>query len=520
MLRTPNGFPLALAFINNDTQALVTDNNNLVILDLTTRAVKTVVTDLKSPVRIVIEGPGPTALVGERGEPRFSGDLAGRLTRVNFLTGAKSLIATGFFDPSGIAIEVEGQSALVRDGNAIYRVNLQTGVIATLATSFGSGGIALEAGGTSALFPVLGLTPQIRRINLLTNEVTLVVSLTAVPTLFDGGAIALTPSGSFAVIAANGGGPLALIIKVDLLSGETTLIFNSGIALFCSSHMLDMALTRDASEVIFSMYTPEDRVISRVRLADRALSNVTYAITPAGLALEGDGSTVLVTSIGFCFSSLYRIDIATGATDFISGAGTSGGDVVVSSGGQEALVTGTRFFVSTGDLFRINLATNQLTDIPITPGPERVVFEPGGTTALVTSGRVTDVLSRVTLATSQVSVVAQGLVSPAGIALSSSGQFTIVGSFANALMKVDLATGRVTTLTTSVTSPLYVAIEPGEQSVLVTENSIRLSRIDLSTGAIIQLLADSTISGKVVIEAGGQTALLATQTGIKRVRIR
>jgi sugar lactone lactonase YvrE len=350
MLRSPQ----ALALMSNGNQALVSDGGDLLRLDLTTQGAQIVATGLQGLGRIVIEAQGASALVLQRGEPRFSGDPVGQLLRINVTTGAKTLLATGFIDPRGIAIEVEGQSALVRDGSAIYRVNLQTGNIAMLAAGFGSGGIAVEPRGTSAIFPLVA-TFEIKRMNLLTNEISTVPSQLAGSLRSD--AVIVSPDGSFALVAADGGE--AGIAKVDLRTGETTQIFASGLSSFCSSGMLDIALTKDASEAIFMWFTPGDPQVSRIRLADKILSNVTYSITPFSIALEGDGSTALITSIGFCFGSLYRMDIATGAPDLISGVGTTfggglGGDVVISSDGREALVTGTRFFVSTGDLFRIN----------------------------------------------------------------------------------------------------------------------------------------------------------------------
>jgi hypothetical protein len=138
--------------------------------------------------------------------------------------------------------------------------------------------------------------------------------------------------------------------------------------------------------------------------------------------------------------------------------------VAIFPGNQEALLTEHNFFIQTGDLFRINLVTKQFTNIPLALAPMGIIVEQSGTIALITSG---DTLSRVTLATGEVSVVAQGLVDPAGIALSGSGQFAIVGSFSNAVMRVDLASGTVTTLATFTTPPRFVAIESGDQSVLI-----------------------------------------------------
>jgi DNA-binding beta-propeller fold protein YncE len=318
------------------------------------------------------------------------------------------------------------------------------------------------------------------------------------------------------LVAAGGGD--AGIAKVNLRTGETIQIFVSGLALFCSHRMGDFLLTADVSEVIFS-WSSADGIgnrVSRVHLSDRAFNDITYGISPLALVLEGDGSTVLVTSSG-CFGSLYRLDIASGAPEFISGAGTIPTDLAILPGGQNALITAERFSTPTGDLFEVELATKQATSIAITPAPQGVVAEPSGSAALITTG---DTVSRVTLATGDVSILIQGLVSPAGLALESSGQEVIVGSLANEVARVNVTTKAVTMFGTTGGSARYVAVEPGDQSVLVAEPGRGLSRIDIATGTLTELLADVTVSGKVIVEPGGDTALLATGEGIKRVRIR
>ena len=505
--------PAALALMNGDTQALVADGNKLLILDLSTREVEVVVEGLKLPIQIAIEGQGPTALVLDYGNPQFTGDPVGQLLRVNFVTGAKSVLTAGFIQPAGLAIEAGEQSALVTDANGVYRVNLTSGNISLLAFGVGSGGIAIEPGGTSALLPIVR-TFEIKRINLQTNEISIVPS--QLPGVIRGSGVAVAPDGSFALVSAGGGD--GGIAKLDLTTGQSVQIFGNGLAVFGSNSVGDFRLTADASEVIFAWFSADSigNRISRVRLSDKAINDVTYGIRPLALALEGDGSTILVTS-GGVFGSLYRLDIASGVPELISGAGTSPTDLEILPGGQDALITAGRFFVATGDLFQVDLATHQATSIAITPAPLGVVAEPSGSTALITTG---DTVSRVTLATGEVSIIVQGLVFPAGLALESSAQNVIVGSASNEVARVNLTTKAVTKLAITVGSALHVAVEPGDRSVLVVETSNGLTRIDIATGTMTELLADPTVSGNVAIEPGGDTALLATQEGIKRVRIK
>jgi DNA-binding beta-propeller fold protein YncE len=317
------------------------------------------------------------------------------------------------------------------------------------------------------------------------------------------------------LVAAGGGD--AGIAKVNLRTDETIQIFVSGLALFCSHRMGDFLL----SEVIFS-WSSADGIgnrVSRVHLSDRAFNDITYGISPLALVLEGDGSTVLVTSSG-CFGSLYRLDIASGAPEFISGAGTIPTDLAILPGGQNALITAERFSTPTGDLFEVELATKQATSIAITPAPQGVVAEPSGSAALITTG---DTVSLVTLATGQVSAIASGLISPAGLAMESSGQVAIVGSLSNEVVRVlltELVPPTVEHIATLTNSARYVAVESGNKTVLVAETGRGLSRINVATKTVTELFADPTVTGKVVIEAGGQTALLATGEGIKRVRIK
>ncbi len=284
--------------------------------------------------------------------------------------------------------------------------------------------------------------------------------------------------------------------------------------------MLDFTLTSNGAEVIFAWI---DAIIgpriSRVRLSDRGFSDLAHGIVPSGLALDEDGSTILVSSAVCIFQVFYRIDVATGVATLLPATVVSGTDFAILPGGQEVVATSARPGGDPrGDLWRIVLSTGQTTKISeIALAPWGVVSALSGTAALITTG---DTVSRVVLATGDIAVLASGLVSPTGIALESSGHAAIVVLSSSEVARVDLTTKAVVKLPTTLNSARFVAVESGDQSVLVAEISKGLSRIDRAPRTVAELLADTTVSGKVVVESGGDTALLATGEGIKRVRIR
>ena len=464
MLRAPG--PLAL--LPGGAKALLGEPDKLLLLDLNTQAVQIVTEGLKNPSRIAIEGEANTALIFQFGDARFSGDPTGQLLRVDLATGQKTVLTTNFAGPGGIAIEPPGQTALVRDKNGIYRVDLSTGVAVLLVSGFDGGDIAIEPGNASAIFPVVGTIGEIRRVNLMTNVVSLVPSQAFVRN----GGIEISPDGSFVLVGGGGGGDTG-ITRVNLATGQTTQIFASGIALFCSHSLGDMALTPDGTEVVFTWGDVFAGIrVSRVRLSDNSRSDVAVAATSIAMSVEGPDKLLLANGAG-CFGSLSRLDMTSGATDFIRTTETLF-DLAYSPGLNDALITTVRRSSAAGDLTRINLTSQAINTIGINPAPFGVIVEATDTSALVTSGTT---LQRVSLTTGQVAQLAQGLDSPAGIALDSTGQTAIVGSLTDKIVRVDLTTGNVSAIATGLSSPRYLAAEAGDGSVLVAEIGRGLSRV-------------------------------------------
>ncbi len=126
----------------------------------------------------------------------------------------KTTIAAGFTNMRGIAIELGGQTVLVSDNGAIYRVALSTGQTTLLA--FGSGGdLAIEPSGITVITPN-GVGPSgfgfgLVRIDLQAGTSTLIASIT-----MRGQAVEMAPDGSFALIVASTQGADTGIAKVDL----------------------------------------------------------------------------------------------------------------------------------------------------------------------------------------------------------------------------------------------------------------------------------------------------------------
>jgi hypothetical protein len=95
--------PTVLAILPGGAQVLLSDQGRLKILDLSTHHAQLTPVLGLSAARITIEGSGPTALVIEPSD----------LVRVDYVTGQKTVVATGIANGTGLAIEPGGQTALV-----------------------------------------------------------------------------------------------------------------------------------------------------------------------------------------------------------------------------------------------------------------------------------------------------------------------------------------------------------------------------------------------------------------------
>jgi hypothetical protein len=487
--------PAVLAILPGGTQVLLSDQGRLKILDLSTHRVQLTPVLGLSAARIAIEGSGPTALVIEPSD----------LVRVDYVTGQKTVLATGIANGTGLAIEPGGQTALVCDGAGISRVALSTGSITNLA-SVAAGDVAVEPSGTSALFTPGSNGSTIFRIDLTTNTVAAAATL---PSPLRGSAIEVAADGSFALVISSGSD--TGIVRIDLTTGATNQVIDSGIPPFGGFAISDIALSGDSSKLVYLMTTPDDPLVASYDFSNGSGDFVT-GLTPYSLATEG-GGTVLLTSIGGVFGSLYRLDIASGLSTKILGH-FPGADISVLPSGTQALLCWPSFSGIPGDLIQVDLgAINRFVYIAQRLGASAVAAEANGTTALVIIGNA---LGRVDLATGNVATITQAMNGPVGVASDDSGENALVGSLSG-IYRVRLSDGLVALLTA--TAATFVAVEPGAGTAIFAVGG-GLNRIDLTSGAETVLVSGIPVDGKVVVEAGDATALVATTEGIKRVRIR
>jgi sugar lactone lactonase YvrE len=191
-------------------------------------------------------------------------------------------------------------------------------------------------------------------------------------------------------------------------------------------------------------------------------------ILAVDLALEGDGSTALVTTLD---SLLLRVDLATMQATRVLAWGMS--------------------------------------------GPAGVAIEAGGGTALVAqtdAGR----LDRVDLTTGQRSMLATGLVSPRGVAIEASGTTALVVE-ANRLSRVDLGSGATLEISHGTSEGYDVVIEAGGATALVVESG-QVLRVTLATGAVSPVAVEGTVDqspfwGGITLSVDGTWALVNTAQG-------
>ena len=447
-----------------------------------------------SSIRRIAAEDGSTALIANGNE----------LDRVNWVTGAKSTIAGGLQDIRGIAIEPGGNSALVTDATGIFRVNLSSGVQTPLASTQARD-IAIEPGGMSAVFPMGLCGTAVNRINLLTNQ----ISFVAAPCL-RGESIEVSPDGTFAlVIAATGDTGLT---RIDLRTGNTTRILDTGLAGLGSFGIVDLALKPDGSEVMASSFAPPNSAgyIASFNLLNHETRTLAYGVgSVAGLAVADNGGKVIVLG-----NAIYRVDVTSGITEPISTAGSGPLDIVLLPNGQDAIfATGGG---SLGSIYKVNVLTGQLTPLKDNVVANGFALEAGGLSLLFTTGTG---LSRLSLLTGDITPIVQGLNNTLGVSILSTGQFAVMSS-TEGVKKVDLFTGATTTVSTMSATLSYIAVEPGDASALITVSG--LSRIDLNNGSFTPVLNGVTFSlGKILIDPGaGTTTLLGTSEGLKRVRVR
>ncbi len=522
MIRSPQSFVI----MDDGAHALLADGNQISMLILESGEVRIVATGLENPTRMAVEASGETALVLEDKSPEFPGEHAGRLTRVNIRTGEKTVLATGFGVPRGIAIEREGETALVR-AYGIYRVDLNLGSTTQLAYASINGDIAMEPGTTSALF----LTEEVyqgrgvlKRIDLATNEITTVTE--SMSGSIRGDAIEVSPDGAFAFVLVAGGD--SGITQINLKTGESAQIYSTGPVFYGSYSIRDLALYPDGSEISFFLNSPlEGLPLRSMNLANRTLTTIAWARIPHALAMSQEDNALVVASpvyFGWLFD---RLKPDTGAGTRLKGFAQYASSFALLPNDMEVLTT-TINNASISTIERIHLGTGQKATVAanITPQAVKIALEANGKTALIsTVGK----LLRIELETGTTTVISDQIAGAGPIAIEKDGlSALLVNSIGNttALSRTDLASGTTTVLTSDMGVPGSsggIGLDPdGKSAVIALRNA--LIRINLETFEITPIssqICGSTSIRNMVMEEWGETALVTHDAcGLARVRLK
>ncbi len=167
----------SFALFANDTEAVTTNVNydftsSVKRIDLTTGLVSTIATLPSQGIQIALEASGETALIS----------ATGKLLRANLRTGEISVLSGNISGAGPLAIEKSGASALLAIPNGpateLLRVHLDASTtpeqIASIDVSVSPVGIAVDPDGESA---VVAFTNAIVRVNLTTGEQTTILSM-------------------------------------------------------------------------------------------------------------------------------------------------------------------------------------------------------------------------------------------------------------------------------------------------------------------------------------------------------
>ena len=519
--------PSQIAIESGGTTALVIEGRELSRLELSTGAVTTIASGLTSITDIAIESSGKSALLTDYD--------AGQLLRVDLTNGAVTTIASGFVQPSGVAIEAGGTALVIDQNNngTLSRINLLTGEVATIASGFDYtplNGLAIEQEGKSALVVhgTQGWGPiyaSLSRVDLTTGAITTISSDVGIPS-----DVVVEPSGTTALVLGGKIGGDTGVLRVDLSTGTSELLWGSGLAVYGSYILNSIAIEPNGTAVLLTgRQIISSSAVLRLNLSTKVMELVAYGITPEGIALEEGGATVLVTdNSGWVGDALYRVNISSGMTQKIVGLDGPRG-ITIEEGGATALVVRTGSFgPEYNALNRVDLTTGDVTTITSNLyKPVGIAIESGGSTALVTEDLVSGSLNRVDLSTGVVNQIITGLAYPGGLAIESGGTTALVtqgysssGSPVMELSRVDLNTGTISIVASIPSSPRSVTIEPGGTTALVTTDS-ELYRVDLLTGTVNQITSGLWGGARgVIIESGNTTALVTTPSGIYRVQIK
>ena len=518
--------PKSLVITNDGAKALIADGNRISELELASGRVRIVARGLENPTRMAIEASGETALLLEAGKPEFPGDPIGRILRVNILTGEKTILATGFINPRGIAIEREGETALVRTDSGIYRLDLLTGSTTLFAYTNINGDIAVGPGATQAFF----LTEEIfqglgviKKIDLATDEVTTIAG--PLEGSIRGDAIELSPDGTFALVIVSAGD--SGIKKIDLATGEESYLFSTGPAPFGSYSITDIALSPDASEVFFWWTSPnEGLMLSSINLTNREFKTIARARAPRAIAITQNGSSIITASPTYFGWYFDEVELENGIGTRLAGFAENAISFALFPSDTEIVTTNVSYdFISS--IKRINLTTGLISTIA-TNLPSQAIYiaiEPNGETALVST---IGMLLRVNLTTGEITVISDSIDGAGPIAIDSTGANAFLASsngITTSLLRVDLASGTTTRIADmdAVGVLAGIGLDPdGENAVVGSAGA--LVRVNLLTGEttpILSMLCEEASIRNMALESTGETALVTHDTcGLVRVRVK
>jgi DNA-binding beta-propeller fold protein YncE len=453
--------------------------------------------DLAIEVRSHLGLSGPAALVLEAGGATLLATEADRLVRVRADTRAVvATIASALQQPRGIALEAGGASALVATSGqdaGLVRVDLATGVVASVCPALKSPwGVAIEAGGATALVTDCGAEGdcgskgRLVRVDLATAVVT-PVTPTALGLKYPRG-VAIEAGGAHALVVEQGGaggqGSPARILRVTLASGGVKTV---------------------ASEIPLPNY-------------------------PQAIVIEEGGGSALVSNA----ASLVRVDLKTGAKSPVSavrpggccaGVGADFG-FALEAGGKTALFGD----ASLGAIVRLNVDTPARSLAPAEGSEENmlgaasVAFEAGEATALVTAINGPGRLMRADLATGRLARIGQDFTWMLGAVPEPGGVNALV--FAQdqstgeaTLFRTALADGATTPFVTGFQYGRGLALDGAGTGALVLEAS-RLTRVALPGGAATSVPIGVPCLTTPVEEAGGTVlSVEACEGGLYRVSL-
>ncbi len=525
--------PYGLAVESTDTTALVSESGRVVRVDLATKAVLRTIVDLQGVMGLAVESSGATALAVVQD---------GTLRRIDLATGTVTTLSSSLLSPRSLAIEAGGASALVTDcgptscyGAArLVRVTLSSGVVTTISAGLNDPhAVALEPGGLKALVAESGAN-VLTEVNLASGSTIAIASGIVSPA-----GVLLEPGGTSALVTDSGG----RILRVVLATGTQTAISlvqgggNNGSALGELGLRADghtLVVLRELWDGTAGFAVSLDTRWPVATVAPSRQSGTRLGLA-SGIALEGAGTTALVTDCGAagnCAGSAGRLLRVTLASGIISEIVSTGFQVpravAIFQNGARALVAEN---VASGRLADVDLNTKGFTSKFSIPYPWGLAIE-SGTTALVAShtGPILRVNLDGTGAPSQVGLVPGNPDYPYvhDLAIEAGGATALAAnsSYNSGVFRVTLGNS-TTRLSFGLGEPWGMAIEAGGGSALVTEgNFSRFSRVDLATGSSTVLATMNrdyfnqiAPPGSIALEAGGGTALVVDGDRIARVTL-